>query len=495
MSFEPRSRRIEDLERKLEALAYVASSRDLATSPAGDPAVLGVVRSALQQLHAVREDMERVAAERDVARTALGQARECEARWRSIVENPFDYVLIVDRDATLQYVNRTLPGTRKEDLIGKATVFDFVAPEFHETVRGALDRVFETGEFVHFEVYAKPPVDDWFRTLVGAVKENGNVVAASMFSCNIVRRKQVEKALGESEERFRQLTEHIEDVFYLIEPETRRVLYVSPAYERLWGRPLQTVYDDALAWTKAIHPEDRDRVLAGFESLTDSNYSFGSAREYRIVRPDGSLRWVRGRNFAIRDEDGNLSRVAGIVTDITERKEARAKIAEAESKYRLLVEKLPVISYIAALDDARTTIYISPQIEWKLGFTQAEWTADPGLWMKRIHPDDRARTLAAMRRFRETGEPLRTVYRLMSRGGEALWFRDEAVLVSDDSGKPTRVQGVMLDISEAEEARAERQRARALSAQLVEVQEAERRSSARELPDESGETRTGRKRR
>jgi PAS domain S-box-containing protein len=382
-------------------------------------------------------------------------------------------------------------------VVGKQTIFEYTTPETHEVIRDAVAQVFQRGRPVYYETFV-PVTDAWFGTVVGPIERNGKVVSASLLSRKITAQKKAEIALRESEERFRQLTEHIEDVFFLYDPIAQETLYVSPAYQTLWGRPLQHVYTHGHAWLEGVHPDDRSMVWERYEELRATcmdpktgTYNFATPNEYRILRPDGTVRWIRTRNFAIFDDAGNVSRVAGIATDITQRREAAHRLANAEAKYRGLVEKLPVISYIAELGDVRKTLYISPQIEAKLGFSQEHWMADPDLWQKAIHPSDRPRVMAEMRQFRRCGERLHSVYRLLSHHGKIIWFRDEAVLVQSESGGCNIVEGVMLDVSDAEEARVEQQRARALSAHLVEVQENERRHIARELHDEIGQTLTG----
>ncbi|UCE02243.1 MAG: PAS domain S-box protein [Candidatus Latescibacterota bacterium] len=482
--------RIAFLERRLQALAERNGRSAAPIVPRRS------LDDAIDVLDALRAEWGRVTAECDSLRASLARLRESEARWRSIVANPFDYVAVVDRAGTFQYVNRTAPGIRREDLIGRATMYDFTFPDFHQVTREALAHVFDKGEPTYFEAYAPAPVDGWFGTVVGPIVDDGRVVAASCQTRNITAQKNVEMALRESELRIRQLTDNIEDIFFLFDTRSERVLYVSPAYEKIFGYSVEALRDNPRAWQAAVHHDDREELEARYAKLVaagagDRSYTFGEPHEYRIVRSDGAIAWVRSRNFAIRDATGNVTRVAGIITDITERRLERQRLAEAESKYRMLVEKLPVISYIAAPDDALTAIYISPQVEAKLGFTQAEWTGEPGLWRRQIHPEDRERVLAEVHHFRATGEALSTLYRLVSRSGEVLWFRDQAVLVVDASGAPMIVEGVMLDVSEAAEARAEQQRARAFSARLVEVQENERRRVARELHDEIGQTLTG----
>jgi PAS domain S-box-containing protein len=124
------------------------------------------------------------------------------------------------------------------------------------------------------------------------------------------------RVVRESEERFRQLAENAREVFWLLEVPSGRISYVNPAYEAIFGRTCQSLYDDPEDWYQAIHPEDRARVVAAYEAAASDAYD----EEYRIIHPDGSVRWIRDRSVPIRDADGRIIRVAGIAEEITARK-------------------------------------------------------------------------------------------------------------------------------------------------------------------------------
>lgn len=128
----------------------------------------------------------------------------------------------------------------------------------------------------------------------------------------------------------------------------------------------------------------------------------------------------------------------------------RAKL-RAEEKYRALVEQVPAITYTAAITLKSGTIYVSPQIECT-GYSQEEWIANPDLWLDRIHPDDRERTLEAIHRTFTNHELFRVEYRLIARDGRELWIRDEGQVILDANGRPLHLQGVMLDITERKQA-------------------------------------------
>lgn len=128
------------------------------------------------------------------------------------------------------------------------------------------------------------------------------------------QRQQAEVALRESEARFRQLAEHIDSVFWILEPEGQQLTYVSPAYEAIWGEACESVLQDAQHWQSTVYPQDAKRVAE--KILTTQPYD----EEYRIQRPDGRIRWIRDRAFPILDAAGQPYRVVGVAEDITELK-------------------------------------------------------------------------------------------------------------------------------------------------------------------------------
>lgn len=119
-----------------------------------------------------------------------------------------------------------------------------------------------------------------------------------------------------------------------------------------------------------------------------------------------------------------------------------------EERYRQLVEQVPAITYKAVLDVQSTTLYVSPQIENLLGITPDQCRADSDFWRKRLHPEDRERVLKEVNHCHETGEQLRCEYRMIAEDGRVVWFRDDAVIISENHGRSRLLQGTMLDITD-----------------------------------------------
>ncbi len=199
-------------------------------------------------------------------------------------------------------------------------------------------------------------------------------------------------------------------------------------------------------WFELGPREDREAVLAADAESDRTGVPFNA--EYRQRRKDGTWIWVHDEAVLIRDADGIPSFWQGIRFDITDRKTAERALAEAEERYRTLVENLPAATYVDAIDERSSTVYVSPQIEQLWGYTQAEWVADPELWIEALHPDDRARVMDSVARHNELGEPFEVEYRLRAKDGRWTWVSDHARVVRDDEGTIQFSQGVMFDVTE-----------------------------------------------
>jgi PAS domain S-box-containing protein len=154
---------------------------------------------------------------------------------------------------------------------------------------------------------------------------DGNLLVRSMRYA--IERKRAGEALRESEERFRQLAENIREVFWMTDPRKKEMIYVSPAYEEIWQRTRKSLYEQPRSFLDSIHAEDRGAVISTFEKQAQGK---PISVEYRITRPDGSVRWIRSRGFPVRNELGEIYRIVGLAEDITERKRSEEAIRESK---------------------------------------------------------------------------------------------------------------------------------------------------------------------
>ena len=181
---------------------------------------------------------------------------------------------------------------------------------------------------------------------------------------DITGRRRTEKTLRDNEEKFHQLADNISDVFWIVSPDFAVLHYVSPGYATIWGRPVATLYRRPAEWLEAVLPEDRERVFAIFNTLREAAPAVDV--EYRIARPDGTVRWIRDRGFQVRAAAGELVRITGIATDITERKQAE------EAHTRLATAVAQAAETIVITDLAGNIEYVNPAFERNTGYTATE---------------------------------------------------------------------------------------------------------------------------
>ena len=255
----------------------------------------------------------------------------------------------------------------------------------------------------------------------------------------VAERQEAETRLRASEAQFRELSENIRDVFWILDAATGKPLYISPAFEQVWGRPVAELLHQPDVYISTIHPEDRARMAAAVERRGDGE----QCEEYRIVRPDGSVRWVRDRAFPVAEADGSFTRLAGIAEDITQQRAAR-------EHFRALIENSSDIT--AVLDaDARVS-YESPSIERMLGYRPEEVVGRPAFDF--VHPEDLEATRRALAEVvAEPGAIVRLEARLRHQDGG---YRAFEVTGKNLLGHPA-VAGIVVnahDVTERREAAA-----------------------------------------
>lgn len=187
------------------------------------------------------------------------------------------------------------------------------------------------GAFANYRDAVGEPTDENLRILGWAAK----------MAAIAIEKRQDEEALAESEEKFRQIAENTEEVFWLRSADNARILYISPAYERIWGRTCQSLYDHPDSFVDTVHAADRSKLYAEFNKYKEGG-TFDL--EYRIVRPDGHTRWIHARSFPVRDATGAVVRHTGIASDITERKRAEEALRQSNVALELAFEQSKLLA-------------------------------------------------------------------------------------------------------------------------------------------------------
>jgi PAS domain S-box-containing protein len=268
--------------------------------------------------------------------------------------------------------------------------------------------------------------------------------------------RRVSAAESVARRRFRTLVEQLPGATYIEELGAESASYMSPQIQSLTGYSPEEWVSDPDFFSKALHPDDCERVLAAFANVHDS---FGLVQiEYRLVANDGRVVWIHDEAGVARNEEGLPLYVQGYMADVTRRKESEHELHQAQERYRTLAEQLPLVTYVDGNEPGEVANYISPQIETLVGYTAEEWLADGRLFESTLHPEDRDGVLDRIARGKAEARPLESEYRMVGRDGRVIWVRDIAVPVRDETGRVRCWQGYVVDVTERRAIEEERDR-------------------------------------
>jgi diguanylate cyclase (GGDEF)-like protein/PAS domain S-box-containing protein len=241
---------------------------------------------------------------------------------------------------------------------------------------------------------------------------------------------------------YRALVETSTDVIALIHVDGR-LAYVNQASRQVLGYEPDEMSGRHL--TEFVASSELPELEVVFDRIKGGEPHF--QRRVVAIRKDGSEVHLMFNASPLTDDDRETVGVVVIATDVSDLVEAGERLREAEGRYRSLVEQLPAVSYIAEPGAEGPWRYVSPQVERMFGFTQEEWTSDPTLWARRIHPEDRDRVLEEEERDMSIGVPIASEYRMIAKDGRVLWVRDEGVLRAGP-GKRTHYEGMLTNVTE-----------------------------------------------
>ena len=258
---------------------------------------------------------------------------------------------------------------------------------------------------------------------------------------DVTEQARMEQALRESESKFRLLAENISDVFWLASPDLEKMYYVSPAYDLIWGFSAQSLYAYPYQWSEAILPEDRERVMVVFGKLMQKEPSVSV--EYRILRPDGGVRWIHDRGFQVRDAKGELTHITGIATDITERKRADEESRQQQTELRVLFDLIPAMVWFKDTDNH--ILRVNKRVAEAAGKSVEEIEGKPSL---EIYPNEAGKFYEDDLEVIRSGVPkLGIVETLRKREGEDSWVQTDKIPYRDQNGNVVGIVVMAQDIS------------------------------------------------
>lgn len=272
----------------------------------------------------------------------LKQSEEELRKFKTISDKAGYGVLIIDLKGIILYANDALArmhGYKTSEIIGKNHSL-FHDEEEHGRAKFLKERLLREGGTLTVEELHQRKDGSTFPILAHVLiirDKKGLPIFISAIIMDITAKKRAEDALRVSEERFREITENIREVFWMFDWKEQRVIYVSPAYEEVWGRSIQALYNRYEEWADCIHPDDLSFAKESFSRIVQTGG--GEERKYRIIRPDGKICWISDRGFAVYEGDGKVRHIVGVAEDITERKEAEVVLQRSKEELEIKVKQ------------------------------------------------------------------------------------------------------------------------------------------------------------
>lgn len=272
---------------------------------------------------------------------------------------------------------------------------------------------------------------------------------------DITEKKKTEKELAKSERRFRQMAENIEQSFFLIAPDFSDVLYVNRASERLYGVPREKQLNDPMAWIEHVHPEDAEEIREDMEIQRKKDKpELPANKDFRVIHPERGLIWLRTTMKTIENDDGEVVRIVGITSDVTEQKQTQDALKKSERRFRNLVENLDQVFWVTDPNFEQFE-YVSPRYEDWWNESVDNIYDDKFSWQSRVHPEDvTGLTSAIQQHIIEADSPeeyreFHQEFRIRKESGDWRWCYASGTPVLDDQGRVQKVIGLVSDITDS----------------------------------------------
>ena len=383
---------------------------------------------------------------------ALGDA---ETQYRTLVEQAPVAVYIdapVDNIETSIYISpqiQKITGYTSAEWIARGFWPSVIHPDDRDGFVRENERANQSGDpfDLEYRVLHKDGRIVWLRDIANLARDaDGNPLYWHGTLIDITEQKNLQQNIRQSEDRFRKAFQASPIAICITTFNEGFFLDVNDAYLRLSGFAREQVIGRPASemgfFDKKTRAQWIKKFLAVGQSLQNQNSTF-------ITASGMTLDTIA---FYETIEVGGQKAILSMFYDITHQIRAEEALRQSEARHRALVEHIPAIVYMDSADKGQETLYISPQVETALGYTPAEWIADPHIWENSIHLEDRERVLKKDAITNKNGEPFSEEYRLITRDGRAVWIQEESTLIRDEAGNPLYWQGFLLNITGKKEA-------------------------------------------
>jgi len=377
--------------------------------------------------------------------------------YTEIVTNTRALIMVLDAKGRVAMFNAAcerISGYRFEE-VKDLPIWDFLLPpEEIEGVRTVLAELFvgrcpNTHENHWVTKSGERRFIEWSDSAV--TDELGRVTYVIGTGIDVTERRAAERALQASEARFRDLTENLPLVFWTREMPSGRISYISRAYEKIWGRSLGDLDEAYHSFVQSIHPDDRETLFRQIQRETELNES--TEAEYRIVRPDRTVRWIHSRAIPLQDETGQVCRIVGFADDITDLRRAEQIVHETQQRQKALLDNMPEAAWMKDLHGRyiETNRVFLDRVSAPGSGLGARVGTQYGKFEGRtdfdIFPADYARKLAEEDRGVIESKKPSVTERHIGAGAYGRWIEVTKAPVFDESGAVTGTVGIARDIT------------------------------------------------
>ncbi|MHC4143633.1 MAG: PAS domain S-box protein [Planctomycetota bacterium] len=375
-------------------------------------------------------------------RAAQEELCESEAKWRSLIENAPNFIMIVERDGTIQFINRTMPETVPEQTIGRS-IYDYIVPDDHDLARQTIEQVFLARLSNSFEarldVWGRRL---WFDSQVGILERGREADAVMIIATDITERKEAEEALRVERDKLRVLMDGITRAGIGVDiiGTDHSVLFQNETLEQRFGEIRGApCYRHFLSGEEPCDPCPVAEAIRQ-KAAVEVEQTGLDGRDYQVF------------SAPLPDADGTVNKAIEVVLDVTERKQAQRQIEESERKFRTLAENIPGVVYRCKNDEDWTMIFTSDSIHDISGYPVSQFTSNERSLGSIIHPDDRERVWQHVQECLENGRPFTLEYRILNSDGDIRWVYEGGRGVTDQDGQVIYLDGAIFDITDRKQA-------------------------------------------